>query len=202
MNIILPQTIGKETPLVMVADSRFLFPTLKGRNDAIWVGLDPEERDDAFTPWKAEIPKIGHFGGKGDRYLEETEKRIKAVRDQHGLEGKTGIMGVSLGGLFAVYAALRLPLFSWCVSISGSFWYPGWSDFLDTVPSPLAQGYFCSGEDEGRGRKDALKDARTGSEKTAACFHTTLVTDKGGHMSYQKERIAGALSWLEDQFQQ
>jgi len=182
----------KKKTLLLVPDYSMLSDLLDGKLDVEIIGLDPMDRNDAFSPWATVIPSLkgeGNFGGHAEAFLEHVFSTLPENRE-------LGILGLSLGALFGVYATIRKPVFSFCASISGSFWYPGWTDWLRCQDKSRTAYFFCSGQDEGRGRKDALKDSRSATDFTSSYLGGTYVTDEKGHMSYLKERTEECLSWI------
>ncbi|MFA6891516.1 MAG: hypothetical protein WCQ66_05430 [Sphaerochaetaceae bacterium] len=185
--------------VLLVPDYTLLAPFLGSLRNVEIVGLDPQKRNDAFSPWKATVTalkKEGIFDGHADAYLTEV---LSILRPRLAEDGKVGILGISLGALFGVYATIREPIFSFCASISGSFWFPGWTQWLQKQKMPRTAYFFCSGEDEGRGRTDALKDSRSATDFTSSHLHGTYLTDPKGHMSYLKERTASCVTWIQSQ---
>lgn len=183
------------TTYLLVPDFTDLAPYLSPLPGVQIIPLEPKQRGDAFTPWPAVIPALhggGRFGGKANAYLNKLMKTIPT-------DGKLGIIGVSLGGLFAVYATITHPVFSFCASISGSFWYPGWTTWLVDQPIPQTSYYFCSGENEGRGRKDELRESRTATDFTSTTLRGTYQTDPYGHMHALDVRMEQTLSWIQSQ---
>ena len=93
-------------------------------NMVVVSGLDWETD---LTPWKAPGLKAGEFAGKAQAFLDilagdlvvnvESSLRINKVR--------RFICGISLSGLFGVWASCRRELFEGVASVSGSFWYDG-----------------------------------------------------------------------------
>ena len=107
-----------------------------------------------LTPWPAErVFKRGEdFGGKADDYLALlTEKIIPHTEEALSLQPRfRALAGVSLAGLFSVYAVYRTDLFDRIASISGSLWY---DDFLAFMRAHRPSGrlkrvYFSLGDRE------------------------------------------------------
>ena len=100
--------------------------------------------NDDLTPWPADgvFKKAKPFGGHASSFLDkltnevipETEKRLGVV------DAERTILGVSLSGLFAVWAAFNTDAFTNIISISGSLWYDGFVDWMnENTPSPQVQ---------------------------------------------------------------
>ena len=85
-----------------------------------------------LTPWPAPPVARGQpdFGGGADALLGELAGRILPEVEAELRPSARWIAGYSLAGLFAVYAALSTRLFARVASVSGSMWYPGFSDWV------------------------------------------------------------------------
>ena len=127
--------------------------------------------NDDLTPWPAEgvFKKAKPFGGQAASFLDkltneiipETEKTL-GVKD-----AERTIMGVSLSGLFAVWACFNTNAFTNVISISGSLWYDGFVEWMnERMPSPqLEKVCMLLGEKE-KNAKD--KRMATVEERTHA----------------------------------
>ncbi len=111
--------------------------------------------DNDLTPWKAPgvLPEDECFKGKADDYLAcllwevmpEMERRLcmdSAV--------ERTLVGISLSGLFALWAWMKCDAFTNIGSISGSFWYDGFADWLSNANKYLKEGcvYLSLGDKE------------------------------------------------------
>jgi len=200
--LLLPSEVMDHTPLILTPDCSFIFDFVPKEFPAIFIGLEPDNRNDAYTPWPVPDTTLKgcSFKGKAKEFLNEViTTMIPSVRKKLGNQGKMGILGISLGALFGVYATTECPLFSFCASISGSFWYPRFTAYLASVKKPSTSYYFCCGEDEGKGRKDILKESREATLFIANSLGSKVQFDNKGHLSYHKERIGQALEWVQSQ---
>lgn len=100
-------------------------------------GIKPKRRIDEYTPWpaKALSDKFADFGGKGSEYIAFVGEELKPFIDRQYRtkpgRSDTGIIGASLGGLISMYAAYKRPdLFGKIGSISGSYWYEGFVEYM------------------------------------------------------------------------
>ena len=127
--------------------------------------------NDDLTPWPAEgvFKKAKPFGGQAASFLGKlTNEVIPEIEKTLGVkDAERTIMGVSLSGLFAVWAGINTDTFTNVISISGSLWYDGFVEWMnEQMPSPrLKKVCMLLGEKE----KDA-KDKRmaTVEERTHA----------------------------------
>ena len=67
------------------------------------------------------------------------------------------IMGYSLAGLFAVYAALETRLFDAAASVSGSMWFPDFVRFVEKQHTVVRFAYFSVGDREKHSRNAAFR---------------------------------------------
>lgn len=116
---------------------------------AAFLCITGEDWNADLTPWPAErvFAKGGDFGGRADRYLRVlTEELLPFAEHSLHAEGlPRTLAGVSLSGLFAVYAAHRTDAFHRICSVSGSLWYDGFLDFMVQNPvSPAVRRVYLS----------------------------------------------------------
>lgn len=129
------------------------------RHEGNFVVISGVNWEEDLTPWKAPGLKTGEFSGKAQYFLEmlkgdlffnlEISLQIK--------KAERSLVGVSLSGLFAVWASISMPLFSSVGSVSGSFWYDGFLEWMkkntDTV---TGRYYFSLGNKEKDGKNKRL----------------------------------------------
>lgn len=158
-------------------------------NMVVISGLDWESD---LTPWKAPGLKGGEFAGKAQSFLDiltadlmvsvESSLRINRV--------ERFFCGVSLSGLFGIWASCKRELFEGVASVSGSFWYDGFAEWLKAHPSSAEFFYFSLGEKE----KDA-KNPRLASiqDETDNVMDTLCKSGKGVHFEYNEGNHFGPL---------
>ena len=85
-----------------------------------------------MTPWKSPAIKEGEFGGRASQFLDRLKGDIffNLESSLQIRNPKRYLIGLSLAGLFSVWASIMKPLFEGVASISGSFWYDGFADWL------------------------------------------------------------------------
>lgn len=150
----------------------------------VLVGIQPVNRLDDYTPWKAAALVEGRptFGGGGDAYLAFVVTKVmpyvEAKYPVHTGTEHTGIIGASLGGLISMYAAFQYKdVFGRVGSISGSYWYPGMIDYMQsascaTVRDGTQRFYISVGTREGEGKTNVQKIwFRSPSRHTSCCGH-------------------------------
>lgn len=96
--------------------------------------LEQVDWNDDLTPWPAPgvFRKAKPFGGKAQVFLERlTTKIIPEVENALQIqEANRTLLGISLSGLFAIWAGFNTNCFNNIISISGSLWYDGFTDWM------------------------------------------------------------------------
>lgn len=91
--------------------------------------------NDDLTPWPAEgvFKKAKPFGGQATSFLDKlTNEIIPEIEKTMGMvDPERTIMGVSLSGLFAVWAGFNTDVFTNIISISGSLWYDSFTEWME-----------------------------------------------------------------------
>ena len=127
--------------------------------------------NDNLTPWPAEgvFKKAKPFGGHAAVFLDKlTNEIIPEAEKSLGVEdAERTIMGVSLSGLFAIWACFNTKAFTNIISISGSLWYDGFVEWMkeQTPSSQIKKVCMLLGEKE-KNAKD--KRMATVEERTLA----------------------------------
>ena len=160
--------------------------------------------EDDLTPWKAPGLKTGEFGGKAQYFLEmlkgdlffnlEISLQIK--------KAERSLVGVSLSGLFAVWASISMPLFRAAGSVSGSLWYDGFLEWMkkstDTV---TGRYYFSLGEKEKEGKNRRLASVEEATLEAVDFLKSvgkevTFEYNEGNHFGPLIERIEKAINGI------
>ena len=89
-----------------------------------------------LSPWPSPgvVKGGGPFGGGADAYLGQLEEEIipEILGRMPAEPLRIIIAGYSLAGLFALYSLYRTRLFSGAASVSGSLWFPGFTEFAES----------------------------------------------------------------------
>lgn len=159
-----------------------------------------------FSPWPAPraFRQGEDFVGGADDYLNQLCENIpKWERTENLRPGWRGIGGYSLAGLFSLYAITKTDLFSRCACLSGSLWFPGWMQYLQTAvfPCPPEWLYFSLGDRESQTRNPMLSCIRERTEECAAFFRglgipCCLVWHPGGHFQEVEQRILAGIQGI------
>ena len=98
--------------------------------------IDQVNWNDNLTPWPAPgvFKKAKPFGGKAPQFLETLTRQIipEAETRLRIQNAERTLLGVSLSGLFALWSGFNTDHFANIVSISGSLWYDGFTDWMKT----------------------------------------------------------------------
>ena len=173
-------------------------------NFVVISGLDWEHD---MSPWN--IPPISkniiNCTGGADKYLHLLTKSIipKAEEYMHGNVLWRGLAGYSLAGLFAVYSIYKTELFSRIASVSGSFWFPAFKDYVFShgMISKPDYIYFSIGDKEAGTKNQYLKSVQANTEEIEVFYkscgiNTTFELNIGGHNKGVAERITTGLAWI------
>ena len=194
--VILPERLKeKELPWldVMAETHNATFVVISGVN---W--------EEDLTPWKAPGLKGGEFAGKAQYFLEmlkadlffNLEASLRIPKPDR------SIVGVSLSGLFAVWASLNMPLFGSVGSVSGSLWYDGFLEWMkenkDTV---TGRYYFSLGDKEKDGKNRRLASVEESTLEAVDLLKSvgkevTFEYNEGNHFGPLIERIEKAINGI------
>ncbi len=112
-----------------------------------------------FSPWPAPgVPKGDpDFKGESPEFLKLLqEKVIPQVESELGMSpsAERSLVGVSMSGLFALWQWMVCDTFINIASLSGSFWYEGFMEWMKsrTIPAKIGKGYFLLGDQEAKSK--------------------------------------------------
>ena len=151
----------------------------------------------ALSPWPAEkVFRAGEdfAGGAPAFLLELTEAIIPAV--EKACPGRRLLVGYSLGGLFAVYAALNTAAFQGVASVSGSMWFDGFTAYALARPCLAQKVYMSLGDREKNTRNRRMACIEDCSRTVAAHMGCELHMNHGGHFDDELPRLAKAMEEL------
>lgn len=114
-----------------------------------------------------------------------------------------GLAGYSLAGLFAVYSLYQTEIFSRIASMSGSLWFPGFTEYVFSheMKKRPERLYFSLGDMECRTKNPYLKTVGENTEKIRNFYaesgiHTVFQLNPGNHYKNAVQRTAAGISWL------
>ena len=160
-----------------------------------------------LTPWPSGpvFRKGKSFGGGAEAYLRRLGTEIlPEIEGSLGLvDPERWLIGVSLSGLFAVWAAVESSLFARVASISGSFWYEGFTEWLEARPGTgsLKDAYLSLGRTEADTKNPHLKDIAARTESVVGILRdkgvrTVFEWNDGSHFAPVVPRLEKALAAL------
>lgn len=171
--------------------------------DTVIAALDGVDWNNDLTPWRAPGLRSGEFGNGAEEFLRVLTSDIipMTLERLSADECKLYLVGYSLAGLFAVWAATRTDIFEGVASVSGSLWYDGFIDYLMTSRLLVPSIYFSVGEAESRTRSQRLAKV---VDMTSTAYiiakgqkiDTVMRLNPGGHFNEPEKRCADAVRWL------
>ena len=167
------------------------------------VAISGMKWNDDLTPWKAPAlnPKEEDFKGKAKNFLSSLLSDLfinteQSLRLNH---PKRHLIGISLSGLFSLWASIETNKFNSVASISGSLWYDGFVEWFKEQEL-LADRYFLSlGDKEVKAKNERLASIGTCTESILQIIQdkskeVTFISDEGNHFEFFKERLEKAIS--------
>ena len=159
-----------------------------------------------FSPWPAKgVPKGDpDFKGESPEFLEllkqkvvpEVEKALGTYRD-----AVRTFVGVSMSGLFALWQWMLCDTFTNIASLSGSFWYEGFLDWMKSrdIPRKSGMGYFLLGDQESKSKVKAFDTVGVNTHEIVAMLsgagiRTEFQSVPGNHYSDPLPRLDKAFT--------
>lgn len=178
----------------------------------ILLSIMSEEWNKEFTPWPAQplSKKSEPFEGGALEYLNFLANSIKPFIDNHYKTkpepSNTVLMGYSLGGLTSLYALYTIDCFGKIGTLSGSLWYDGLIEFMNshTPANTHTKVYMSLGRGEERSRNQRMAKVGECTRKTALILEKQLAFKEnvilewndGGHFTKVPERFKKAFLWI------
>ncbi len=159
--------------------------------------ISSKRRLDIYTPYYHEAidSRFAPFGGLGKEYADLLvhdiiDKYLKGVDF-----GNVYYGGISLGGLHTIYAStLKEIPFNLFFSICGSFWYPGFVDYVKENVPENKSFYLLNGKKEGLNHPNTpLRFAFSSASEIAEILkqknEAIFVSDEYSHHDHLTERF-------------
>lgn len=146
--------------------------------------------DNAFSPWPApgEPPGDPDFQGKSKEFLARlNDTVIPGIEKQLGMDNPCRtLVGVSISGLFALWQWMLCDTFANIASLSGSFWYPGFIEWIRKIeiPRKSGKGYFLLGVQEPKSNVKAFDSVGINTQEIISLL-------KGAGINAQFENVPG-----------
>ena len=139
--------------------------------------------DNVFSPWPApgQPPGSPDFQGDSMEFLRKlTSEVVPPIENQLGFEGKDpvrSLVGVSMSGLFALWQWLICDTFTNIASLSGSFWFPGFLEWVKKtgIPQKTGKGYFLLGKKESKSSVKAFDSVGANTREIIALLQNAGV---------------------------
>ena len=172
------------------------------RHQANFVVISGVNWEEDLTPWKAPGLKGGEFAGRAQHFLEmlKSDLFFNLEASLRIPKPDRSIVGVSLSGLFAVWASLSMPLFSAVGSVSGSLWYDGFLEWMKEHTDTVTERYYFSlGNKEKDGRNRRLASVEESTLEAVDLLKSvgkevTFEYNEGNHFGPLIERIEKAIN--------
>lgn len=179
-----------------------------GIYDTTIVAVTGMDWQNVFSPWPAKgVPKGSpDFKGESPEFLRLLQQTvIPRVESALGMSGSVerSLVGVSMSGLFALWQWMLCDTFANIASLSGSFWYEGFLDWMKNRPIPekTGKGYFLLGDQEPKSKVKAFQSVGTDTQEIVAILRKAgIVTEfqsvPGNHYSNPIPRLEKAFAAL------
>ena len=167
------------------------------------VAISGMKWNDDLTPWKAPAlnPKEEDFKGRAKNFLSSLLSDLfinteQSLRLNH---PKRHLIGISLSGLFALWATTETNKFNSVASISGSLWYDGFVEWFKEQELHADRYFLSLGNKEVKSKNERLASVESCTEATLQIIRDknkeiTFITDEGNHFDFFRERIEKAIS--------
>ncbi len=128
-----------------------------------------------FSPWPAKGVPAGtpDFKGEAPEFLAklresiipQVERELEITDDV-----ERTLVGVSMSGLFALWQWLVCDTFTNIISLSGSFWYEGFAEWVTSrnIPAKSGKAYFLLGVDEPKSKEKAFATVGSATQEIIA----------------------------------
>lgn len=184
---------AKSYPALIVNDGDF-FAFGEMNLDCVVVALTPSNRPASFSPFPVSgDQRMKDFAGEGIHYNDWLiNELLPILEEDFSLDkGNLNYGGVSLGGLEAIYSLFFHDCFSSTFSICGSFWFPGFVEFVMSVKSvSRPKIVILNGSKEGMGKRNSVfSNAVDSAKEVANLLNGELFLDDYGHHGHLEERF-------------
>lgn len=187
--------------------SEWIEPTSKKYhlNIVVVTGMDWES---VFSPWPAKGVPAGSPDFKGDspQFLKLLQQEvIPQVETAIGLEtdAERTLVGVSMSGLFALWQWMLCDTFRNIASLSGSFWYEGFIEWMKSrsIPAKSGKAFFLLGDKESHSKVKAFNTVAQNTREIISLLQAAGISPEfesvpGDHYADPLPRLTQALTSL------
>ncbi len=160
-----------------------------------------------LTPWPAPAVFTGQndFAGNASEYMKVLLYELIPYTEKYMGVGACEriIGGVSLAGLFAIYTLYHTDLFAAGLSVSGSFWYDGFIDYMKEkkMSGAVRVIYFSIGIKEKNTKNKRMRLVEESTGQAAEILKESGVVVKmeqmpGNHFADARKRVEKAVAWV------
>lgn len=172
------------------------------------VYVPSDQWNNYLTPWPepGEAKGFPPFAGQASDFLKALTAEVIPQTDvalSLTAKPRRDLMGVSLSGLFTLWAWLLTDTFTSIACLSGSFWYAGFIEWFNrlTIPAKKGSAYFLLGRDEPKASIKAYRTVGVNTEIIVtrlknAGIETTFQWVPGNHFSDPEGRARLAFTAL------
>lgn len=165
------------------------------------VAISGMEWSDELSPWQAKgVPKgCPDFKGEAPEFLNQLRTKVfPEIESRMGMEADITrtLIGVSMSGLFALWQWMLCDTFANISSISGSFWYENFVNWMETVriPSKTGKAYFLLGDQEAHTRVKTFRSVASDTQTIVSLLrengiNTEFESVPGDHYSDPIRRL-------------
>lgn len=196
-----------DSPLVVMnsygGDGRDVYDTVRSMTGSDFQLLNVSGLDwnHDMAPWDSPAVFKGEspFTGGADEHLKHL---LDAVSEHAGPDREVIIAGYSMAGLFSIYSLYRTDRFSKAVSASGSLWFPGMVEFMESnrpvrIPEKV---YLSLGDRESRTRNPVMATVGDRTAKAESIFRemgseVLFESNPGNHFQDAVKRISKGIAW-------
>lgn len=162
--------------------------------------------EEDLSPWPHDpmLSLDDRFAGGAEDYIRFVEREV--IPYSEGILGASDdrvVAGYSMAGLLAMYAPFVSDAFSRCASVSGSLWYPGFSEFVASSRfrrTPRA-AYLSVGDRECRVRNRHMRMTEECARSIDEVLRSRGVEsvfelNPGNHFQDAEARMARGIAWV------
>ncbi len=160
-----------------------------------------------LSPWPCDAITATSepFAGKAEDFLDELmHEIIPSVEGRLSAPPRyRAIAGYSLAGLFALWARCKTNLFSRAASISGSLWFPGFTEYFEeNLPQgALDVAYLSLGKKEHKTPNRMMREVLADTKRCEQILQdrgakTLFERNPGNHFSEPALRSAKGIVWM------
>ncbi|MDE6265208.1 MAG: hypothetical protein K2M11_08715 [Paramuribaculum sp.] len=176
-----------------------------GTTIVVITGMDWEA---VFSPWAAKgVPKGSpDFKGESPEFLKRLQTKVlPTIEISLGIDkdAERSLIGVSMSGLFALWQWMICDTFHNIASLSGSFWYEGFLNWMKSleIPHKTGKGFFLLGNQEAKSKVKAFESVATNTQEIISLLKTAGIDVEfqsvpGNHYSDPIPRLDKAFTTL------